>query len=255
MKEGSPRALRNYRSITPLRRKIEIAEEFGFDVAYAIKFNSEFSQTTSKDFIRKYIVDVFNPNVVIVGYDWSFGRGREGTPETLKEYGKAFGFDVKVVEPVALDGVRVSSSEIRQALSVPDLKLCKKLLGRDFDVSGVVRQGAKIGRTIGFPTANIKPGRSLLPPFGVYITTTHIDGVVHNSVTNIGKRPSVGGDEVLLETHILDDHPYELYGSRIRISLLSFLRGEERFANLEQLRKQIAKDVELAKRFHSERSS
>jgi riboflavin kinase/FMN adenylyltransferase len=190
---------------------------------------------------------------LIVGPDFALGRNREGDAEKLRILGEEMGFSVEVIPPVVIDGFVVSSSTIRQALTEGDMKKVEKLIGRLFSLSGQVVSGDRRGRALGFPTANLDlRAEQALPSDGVYATITHTDDDFLPSVTNIGVRPTFGGNKRLVETYILDFEG-ELIGQKLTIDLVDKLRDEERFDNVEQLKAQMIRDVEQARQILNER--
>jgi riboflavin kinase/FMN adenylyltransferase len=190
-----------------------------------------------------------------MGPDNAFGRGREGTPERIRELGAELGFEVEVLDaPVGQHGTRVSATAIRHALAAGDMETAAAFLGRPFSLRGPVVRGAERGRTIGFPTANIAitPDRAL-PAYGVYVTRAHAAGRAWPGATNIGIKPTFADERPAVETYLLDFEG-DLYGRELRIELLHRLRGEVKFAGVEALREQIAADV-AAVREHFARTS
>ena len=237
----------HYWSITPLREKARLAEERGFDLFFATKFTRSLSQLKPREFIEQYLVDALRAQLVVVGYDWSFGKGREGSVETLSREGQGAGFEVAVVPPVTQGDVRVSSSAVRKALGAGELDELERLLGRRFSILGRVEHGDKRGRELGFPTANIVPRRQLLPPSGVYAVRAYGADCGGGGVCNIGVRPTFGGEKRQVEVHLFDAPQGELYGEHIRVEFAEHLRGEKKFSGVEELRAQIEKDIAAAK--------
>jgi len=175
------------------------------------------------------------------------GRGRQGTIARLKTMGETAGFTVEVIEPVVLEGKKVSSTTIRQHLSKGEVVQAAGFLGRAPSLEGPVVTGEKRGRQIGFPTANVDvPEEVLLPADGIYCTLAHVDGKARLSVTNIGVRPTFGEGKRLVEVHI-PDFSGDLYGQRLRIDLVERIRDEKRFSGVEELKQAIAGDIEKAK--------
>ena len=222
-------------------------------------FNKEFSEISPDDFC----IWLFNKAwSVIVGEGYRFGRGREGTTEVLQLWASALGsgsFAIKHHASNALGG-KISTSRIRELLAANKFAEAHSLLGFNFFVMGIVTRGKQLGRTIGIPTLNIyPPSDKFLPANGVYVTRTHINGVIYKSITNIGIRPTVTNtngvntaDSISVETHLLDFHnnENESYGQSIKVEFLHFIRPEQRFPNLAALQSQIATDIKFTQAFH-----
>lgn len=236
--------------LTPLREKVRLAESHGIDIYYAMHFTKEFSRLSAEDFVEQHLVGRLRADVVVVGHDWSFGAGKSGTTETLRSLARRHGFRVVVVDPITLDGERISSSRVRQALRDADLELVRALLGRNHSFSGRVQHGDKRGAKIGFPTANQSLGPAEAARRGVYATRVHMDSKVYSAVSNLGTRPTVDGSSLRLETHIFADFTEPFYGKLIRTELCSFLRDEKKFSSTDELSKQIEQDCALARKFH-----
>jgi len=235
--------------VTSFRQKYDVVSEAGFNYLFAARFNRELAERSPEEFVRSYLVEALCAKVVVVGYDWAFGRGRSGTPETLVALGKQAGFKVVIAEPVVTStgAEKISSSAIRAALSAGDVKLAGDLLGRPYRLSGRVRRGEQRGRTIGFPTANQIFPRQLLPGNGVYATRVCYAGQNFAAVTNIGVRPTFGGGQQTVESHLIEGGPHELYGIPIEVTFIARIRDEQRFASVEALKEQIGKDVQTAR--------
>ena len=233
----------NWHYLSSLRCKLGVVASLGFDAALLIRFTPQVANLSPDAFVEKYFVNALHARVVVVGYDWHFGKNREGNVETLRDLARGYGFRVAVLEPILLRGFRISSSRIKDSLRNGDLKQVKVLLGRPFQVSGVVVSGDKRGRDLGFPTANIIPRNQLLPPKGVYATTLRVNNVSFPAITNIGIRPTFQGEELVIETHLID-HSLSLYGNRVTVVFHHFVREEICFADKDSLSKQIKRDIE-----------
>ena len=232
--------------LNDLETRIRLLQGLGIDVVVALPFSSELAQLTARRFVQ-LLKDYLNMRGLVIGPDFALGRGREGDAEKLRLLGQEMGFSVDVLPAVVLDGEVVSSSAIRQALLQGDMEKVEKLFGRLFSLTGQVVSGDRRGRVLGFPTANlnIKPEQAL-PGDGVYATIAHIDHKLIPSVTNIGVRPTFGDNKRLVETYILD-YRGELLGQMLTIDLVAKLRDEKRFEAVEELKTQMAKDVEQAR--------
>ena len=232
--------------LSDLETRISLLRDMGIDLVVPIHFTPELAQVTAREFVQ-LLMDYLNMRGLLVGPDFTLGRNREGNFDQLRLLGQQMGFSVQVESPILLDGEVISSSAIRQALARGDMQKVEKLSGRPFRLTGQVVSGAKRGRVLGFPTANLdtKPEQAL-PDDGVYVTVAHIDHESFPSVTNIGVRPTFGGGKRLVETYLLD-YQGELNERMLGIDLLDKLRGEKRFETEQELKAQMSKDVEQAR--------
>jgi riboflavin kinase/FMN adenylyltransferase len=237
--------------LTPFRAKSLVLEGLGVDLLFTLHFDLAFAQKTAEEFVAEVLVAGLGASAVVVGYDFVFGNKRRGTPELLKAEGGKHGFAVKIVSPVAAPGgVVYSSTQIREHLAAGRLREAAALLGRPWEIDGRVDVGDKLGRTIGFPTANIDLADYLRPAPGVYAVRAGIENGSktdwHDGAANLGWRPTVGGKDLRLETHFFD-FSGDLYGKHLRVALIERLRPEQRFAGLDALKAQIAVDCEKAR--------
>lgn len=227
--------------------KISLLEKTGIDHLIIHPFTREFSRTQSLDFVREYLVNKIGVKHLVIGYDHHFGRNREGSFDHLKEFGPIYGFEVEEIAAFDIDQVNVSSTKIRNALAEGNVELANMYLGTPYSIGGKVIKGNQIGRTIGFPTANIECDfmQKLLPADGVYAGKLHVNGHTYNAMANLGSRPTIGSKQRKLEVHCIgtDIHLYE---SEVRFELYKFLRGIEEFANLDALKKQLEADKKEA---------
>ena len=237
----------SYWTLTSLRRKIEIARDCGFDAVLAVRFGRSFSQLDAAGFVDDCLIRGLRAQLAVVGYDWRFGRDRQGTAELLQELGSEAGFRVHIVPEVRIGDQRVSSSAVRHALEEGNLVKVEQLLGRPFDIVGRVRQGSQRGRQLGFPTANIITRRQYLPLDGVYAGRMILEGRTLDAVANIGVRPTFGGGERIVEIHVLEQSGLSLYGKCLRLEFHSFLRPERAFASITELAQQIRQDCAAAR--------
>lgn len=233
--------------LTSLEDRIQLLLAVGLDTVAPVTFTSELAQSDATDFVRA-LVSEFQMAKLVIGPDFALGRQRGGDPATLRALGESEGFTVQVIDLVHNAEGKVSSSEIRSALAAGDIARVNELLGRRFSIHGPVVRGAERGRTVGFPTANIAVGADrALPAMGVYATVAHLPDGLHESVTNIGVRPSFDdGEAISVECHVLDFEG-DLYGQDIRIELDCRLRGEVKFDGIEQLKSQILRDCDAAR--------
>jgi riboflavin kinase / FMN adenylyltransferase len=237
--------------LTPFRAKSLVLEALGVDLLFTLHFDLVFAQKTAEQFVAEVLVAGLGAKAVVVGYDFVFGNKRRGTPDLLTAEGGKHGFAVKIVAPVAAaGGVVYSSTHIREHLVAGRTREAAALLGRAWEIDGRVEIGDKLGRTIGFPTANIDLADYLRPAPGVYAVRAGIeDGSKtewHGGAANLGWRPTVGGKDLRLETHLFD-FSGDLYGKHLRVALIERLRPEQRFAGLDALKAQIAVDCEKAR--------
>lgn len=237
---------KNVRLLSTLNEKIPILESLGVLNLLIINFTKEFSEKTSYEFVKEYFVDKIGVKEIVIGYDHHFGKGRDGNFEALSKMGKEFGFNVSMVGPVSVDDITVSSTKIRDALSEGNISLANKLLGRRYSFSGVVVEGDKRGRELGFPTANIEDfgNDKFLPAIGIYLVKIFVEGKNHFGLMSIGRRPTFyeSGD-VTTEVYILD-FSKDIYGEKVTVNIIERIRNEEKFSTVEELIDQI-KDDEL----------
>jgi len=241
--------------LTTLEQRLELLEAAGVDAVIVEPFTREFARTPAELFIRDVIHARIRPLEVYVGYDFHFGRDREGSMRLLVELGPRLGFSVTIISEVVVDEGDVNSTRIRQVLAEGRVEEATALLGRPYTVRGRVAFGDRRGRTLGFPTANLDPENEVLPGAGVYAGRLRLldegdpaRGAVFGAVTNVGTRPTFReGGLVLAEAHLLD-FAGDLYGRRVELSFLSYLRPERRFPGVDALRAQIRADVEEARK-------
>lgn len=235
-----------------LREKVIQFSKLPVDDLLILRFNQYFANYDAEQFIEDVLIKKLNVKHLVVGDDFHFGKARRGNFAMLKDKGKVFGFDVEDTGSYQLAGLRVSSTLIRDALGAGDLALAERLLGHCYSVCGRVVHGDKRGRTIGYPTANIKMFRRNAPVDGVFaVTMTGIDGMEYEGVANVGTRPTVNGSKVILETHLFDFEK-EIYGRYVEVHFKQKIRDEIRFQSLEQLKVQIVKDVAKAKKIFAD---
>ena len=232
--------------LTSTRHKLRILAGQGVQHTLVIPFNKDFAATAPADFIRQLAV-ACPLRQICVGQDWAFGKGRAGNLALLTELGPQLGFAANGIPSIAIDGQPVSSTAIRAAIQSGDLPTAQRLLGREFSLFGTVIAGNKLGRTIGFPTANIRPENEQLPPNGVYAVTAELGNKRIAGVANIGLRPTVqdADKERLLEVHLFE-FTGDLYGQDMEVHFRNFIRPEQRFASLDALKDQIARDAKSA---------
>lgn len=231
-------------------RKRKLLEKMGFEV---VDFNfHEAMNYSNEEFEQKILIEKLNAKVVVCGYDYRYGKGGKGNAETLKTEMRASDTEVYSLDPVYLGADTVSSTKIRHLISEGEIEKANEMLGVFFTYDFEVRRGDGIGRKLGFPTINqYFPEDFIVPRYGVYASMTRIDGKEYSSVTNVGIRPTVGGDSMRSETCIFD-FSGDLYGKIVEVSLIKFLRKEKKFDSLEQLQRAIDKDIENSKAVYKE---
>lgn len=231
--------------LTTLEEKIDLLAQAGLDNLIVHPFTQEFSRTSSLFFVRDILVKQIGVKKLVIGYDHHFGRNREGTFEHLKEFGPVYGFDVEEIPAQDVDDVKVSSTKIRQALLEGDVELATRFLTVPFTVSGYVVKGDRIGHSIGYPTANIAlpDAHKIIPADGVYAVKVQRmqRGTLYPGMCNIGHRPTVQGMNKTIEAHIFD-FDEDIYGEHLRLHFISRVRSEQRFSNLNELKKQLIFD-------------
>lgn len=233
--------------ITTMDEKIQLLEEAGIDNLIIHPFTKGFSRKTSLEFIREVLVEKIGTAVLVIGYDHHFGRNREGSFEHLKESGPLYGFQVEEISVQDVDDVAVSSTKIRNALHDGDVATAGKYLAHPFQLSGTVIRGDKLGREIGFPTANIQvdSDTKIIPANGVYGCYVLLGEEKFKGMVNIGLRPTVNGNERRIEVNVFD-LDRELYGESITLMLKDRIRNEEKFESVEQLKERLKIDKNLA---------
>lgn len=237
------------RLLTTLEERITLLQKFDIEVLLIVPFTYEFSRLTPRQFYKEYVVGGIGVAEVIEGYDHSFGRDREARIAELQTIAREFGFGVRVVEPITIDGDVVGSSKIRKHLEVGNVRKANLLLGRIYSADGIVIEGEGRGPLIGFPTANISiiGERKLIPARGVYVASMVMDGSEYPGMLNIGTRPTfTETTELSIEIHLFD-FSEEIYGRRVQIRFYDRIRDEKRFVSPETLAQQLRLDAEMCK--------
>jgi riboflavin kinase/FMN adenylyltransferase len=233
--EKAPRRL-----LASLDHKAEILARMEADFLLALPFDHRRAGEEAEDFIRELVAA--GVKTIAVGDDWRFGKGRKGDVALLSRLGSELGFGLAALPPVMMDGDRISSTRIRQAIQDGNLEAAARMLGRPYTVEGRVVEGRKLGRTIGFPTANVERGEEQFPPDGVWAVRAREGERRFDGVANLGLRPTVDGEGRTLEVHLFD-HEGDLYGRILEVEFVKHLRGERKFESLEALTEQIARDA------------
>lgn len=233
--------------LNTFEEKADLLREQGIDHLLRIPFTKEFSKLTSKEFIRNILINTIGTKKLVIGYDHRFGKNREGSFEHLKENASIYGFDVEEISRQDIDNVGVSSTKIRTALMEGDVTTGTELLGRPYSIRGRVVKGEKIGRILGFPTANLEVDsqHKLIPADGSYAVKVHHRNQELQGMLNIGYRPTVNGKTKTIEAHIFNFNE-DIYGETISIDFIKRIRDEIKFTDVEELKKQLASDKSLA---------
>ncbi len=234
--------------ICTLEQKIELIMAAGIEHLICLPFTKQFAKTPASYFVKNILYDVIGVEDLVVGYDYACGKGREGDINFLKDMGKKLGFNVHVIPPVKIDGIIVSSTSIREFVKKGDMKMVRKMLGRFYQIRGVVQKGKQRGGpVVGFPTANlaINP-EDLCPKPGVYAVQVIHGDKQYEGVVNIGFNPTFGDGKLGAEVHIFNFHK-EIYGHTIKVNMVDRIRDEKKFSSPSELAEQIRKDIEKAK--------
>lgn len=233
----------DFNIITSNDQKISILKDLGVEIVYTLSFNKSTRRLTREEFIEKIIIRKLNSKMVTVGFDYKFGYKAKGDSHYLKEIGSKKDFFVNIINPIYLEENVVSSTIIRELIKTGNVKKANKFLGSSYKIEGIVVEGKKRGRKLGFPTANIKLNNNyILPKLGVYKTNTSLNNKKHSSITNIGYNPTFKDNKFKIETHILNFNGH-IYGKTIEVEFIDFLREDIEFDTIEELINQIEKDI------------
>lgn len=240
--------------LTPGAQKLAALARYGVDATVELHFDAAFAAMEPGEFVEEILYQALGARAVVVGADFRFGKKRAGTTETLAELGSQYGFECEICEPVLFDGEVVSSTRVRQAIADGQVAVADALLGRPYTMHGEIVHGDARGRTLGFPTANLGSENQALPADGVYATRFYVEGFAEafEAVTNVGRRPTFGGGDRMVETFVLDiEDPaaFTIYGRRARVEFLEFLREDMTFTSAEALIEQMNQDVVHARAF------
>lgn len=234
--------------INTLDEKIELLEKSGVDHLIIIPFTKEFSRLSSLEFIQQILVDKIGTKKLVIGYDHHFGKNREGSFEHLKHYSSEYGFEVEEIPEQDINDVAVSSTKIRNAILEGKVSVANKYLGYNFNLRGIVKKGDQIGRTLGFPTANISLAETykIIPADGIYAVNVYLNEQKLQGMLYIGDRPTVKGKSKVIEVNIFD-FSSDVYDQELKVEFLQYIRGDKHFKSLDELKIALAKD-ELAVR-------
>ncbi|MFY9268670.1 MAG: bifunctional riboflavin kinase/FAD synthetase [Candidatus Manganitrophaceae bacterium] len=249
---------REFKLLSTFQIKMRLIESTGIDVAFSAEFNKTFAQLSPSDFARIYLRDKIGAKEVVVGRNFRFGKDRAGTVDDLIRLGKEFGFEVIVKDPVLIDDAFVSSSKIRELMKEGDIYLASRMMGRYYSMEGKVLAGDGMGKTFGVPTANFRLPNELIPKEGIYaarIATLKAEGYVTlDGIVYIGSRPTFGKQEVRMEVNIFDFNE-DIYGKRLLVTFIDWIRGDQKFDTTEALVAQMKKDIEQAKSILKDRGA
>ena len=234
--------------LTATQHKIALIRDLGVEHLLVINFDKKFAATPPENFIQQLVTHSRPLREICVGHEWSFGKDRRGNLDLLKKLGAQFDFDVVGIPPVKVNGAVVSSTAIRQAVEKGDFAKAAAMLGRDYTIWGTVKAGDKLGKKLGYPTANLSAHSEQFPPNGVYLVEARIQGVFYHGVVNLGYRPTIssGKSERVLEIYLLD-FDRDIYGENVEVRFVRYLRPERKFDSLEALVRQIELDVRQAR--------
>ena len=238
--------------LTSLRDKLRLIDEFQIDYLYCPPFDSTMENLSPNQFITKHLINLFNPRYMVIGDDFRFAKDRKGSIKDLVITGQSNNFEVEQITSIVDSNTRISSSLIRDSLSNANLMLAKQMLGRNYSLIGRVIYGQQLGSTLGFPTTNIDLSKTNNPLRGVFCVKVSLPDATKTifGIANIGFKPTIGGQKLNLEVHLLD-FDKDIYKSYIKIEFLSYLRKEKKFSGLDALKRQIDQDIEAAKQYFS----
>lgn len=240
--------------LNTIDERAQLLEKTGLEHLVIHQFTHAFSRLTALEYVRDILVNGLKAKKIIIGYDHRFGRNRTANIENLKEFGLTYGFEVEEISAKELDDVTISSTKIRNALNAGDIETANSYLGYNYMLTGKIEKGKALGRTINYPTANLKLKEKykLIPKNGVYVVASIIEGKKIFGITSIGTNPTVGGKKRTIETHFLNFNK-DLYGKEITIEFLKHIRDEETFDSIEELRQEIEIDEKKAIQFLNQR--
>ncbi len=233
----------NFKLIFNYMEKHSVFSELKIDVLIEYPFDIDTMTMSPEEFVERVLIEQLNCKILVVGKDYGFGKNKSGNSDFLKEELAKYGVEVIIPEDVLYMDEKLGSSKIREVLSYGDMERVTDLLGKPFFIIGEVVHGKELGKQIGFPTMNIiPPADKLLPPRGVYISKVCIDDKYYSAVTNVGVNPTVSGETLVVESHLLD-FDADLYGKVVKVEMLKAIRSEKKFNSIEELKEQIDKDV------------
>lgn len=229
--------------LNTIDEKIELIEKYKVDNIVVAPFSKEFSDMPAISYVKDFLVENFKPHTLVIGYDHHFGKNRRGNISLLEEYKNIFDYNVEQISKETIQDIDISSTKIREALAQGKVQTANQLLGHQYSISGFVTKGEQLGRKIGFPTANVQllVDYKLIPKNGVYIVNVKVKNKLFKGMLNIGLRPTIEGLNKTIEVNIFD-FDEDIYGDKIEIFLLKYIREEQKFQSLEALKQQLEKD-------------
>jgi len=232
-------------------KKQQLLKDLGVTDLFSLHFDQLIANLSPSDFINKIIVQKLQVQKLIVGYDFRFGKNREGDTSLLKNYAAIHGFSLEIIEPIQNDFNQeiYPSTAIREAIRIGDMTKAKSMLGYSWIMKGEVIHGERLARGMGFPTANISPHEQIYPLKGVYVVQILLNNKIIKGIANFGERPTANGNKLLLEVHLFN-FDEDIYGKQLTVEFLTFIRGEKKFDNFALLAEQIKKDTRVAKDYH-----
>lgn len=243
----------NEKELTSLEEKRKIFDNLGIDILIEFPLTYETAATPKEVFVKDILVDKLNAKYIVAGTDLSFGKNGEGNSIFLLEESKKYGFTVEIIDKISYKGEIISSTLVRRAIAEGNVKKAHFMLGNPYFIQGIVQKGNQIGRTIGFPTVNILPGEEkLLPPNGVYKTEVIVDDRIFDAITNVGCKPTVtDSDKIFIESYLYNFRE-NIYGKKIEVHFLEYMRKEKKFTSIDELKKQLQKDMQLGQKMSVE---
>ena len=239
---------KNWSIFTNTDKKLELLEQSGIDYVLLVPFDLEFAKITAKDFMDSFIIEYFNPEDIVIGYDHHFGNKREGNAKFLKKQSEKYNFNMHVIEPLTIDDISVSSTQIREHIQNCDIKAANNYLGWEYEISGVVVKGEGIGKGLEFPTANIQPEiqNQLIPGQGAYCVDAVVGNKTYPGMCNIGNRPTFyDGGENVIEVHLITEDALSLLDEKIKVTFKIFIRKEKKYGNKTELVRQLELDRQI----------
>lgn len=229
------------------KEKVKLIENLGIDYLIDIPFDESMTKISAKDFVLNILKEKIHVEKIVVGHDFEFAKKKEGNAKLLKEMGIEYGFEVEIVQPIKINDIRVSSTYIRELVSLGRVNEIPEYLGKNYSIEGEIIHGKANGSKIGYPTANIKLKEDIIiPKKGIYATKVIFDENVYFGATNVGNNPTVNGKEISIETNILDFNE-DIYGKIVRVEFLEKIRDEKKFNSMKELGKQIKKDTDFVR--------
>lgn len=238
--------IKEIKILTTLDEKLDILSQLHIEIAYVIEFTKDFANTSAEDFYKNYLIDKIGLSNLVLGYDHMFGKNREGNFETLKKLSVNYDFTIDKVEQYKIDNEHISSTVIRHLLEEGDVKKVAQILGRPYSTEGRVVEGKKLGKDLGYPTANIEVEsmHKQIPKIGIYVVKVEVDEQIYNGMMSIGINPTVSDDgKIKLEVNIFEFNS-NIYGKVIKVDFIDYIRNEKKFDLLDDLKKEISLDKE-----------